>query len=211
MSLIQSLMRALTALALAASLIAPTVQAQSASTHALIIPPQPTGSPGKIEVLAFFFYNCPRCLPMESALESWSKSLPENVVLRRVPVDFMRNYAHWERLYYTLEIMDRMDLHRKHLSDVITIRKGLHTYDGILQWVISQGVDPERFKSVFNSDPVADKVTLARELATVYDVEELPTMIVAGKYLVSYSMTGDLQSVLDETTKLIEQERKAIQ
>src|SRR5450755_3800012 len=50
--------------------------------------PLPITLPGKIEVIEFFWYECPHCNAFEPALEAWSKQLPADVVLNRVPVWF---------------------------------------------------------------------------------------------------------------------------
>ena len=47
---------------------------------------------GKIEVLEFFWYNCPHCNAFEPSLSAWSKKLPKDVELRRVPVRFRETF-----------------------------------------------------------------------------------------------------------------------
>src|SRR5438105_5092600 len=41
--------------------------------------------PGKVEVIEFFWYNCPHCNHFEPQLEAWIKKLPPDVAMRRVP------------------------------------------------------------------------------------------------------------------------------
>lgn len=212
MSFTQFFVRSFTALALVAtSLLAPAVQAQSGSPHAVVTPPQPSDSPGKVEVLEFFAYSCPHCATMEPLVESWSKSLPEDVVLKRVPVAFNASMADMQKLYYTLESMDRMDLHPKVFEAIHKQRKRLFTADAITDWVTDQGVDQAQFESVFNSFGIKAKVSRADELTNSYNIEGTPSLAVAGKYVVSPSMTGSYQGTIDEAKKLVEQERKAAQ
>ena len=45
--------------------------------------PQPTDSPGKIEVIEFFWYGCPHCFNLEPAVDAWEKRLPKDVAFRR--------------------------------------------------------------------------------------------------------------------------------
>ena len=42
----------------------------------------------RIEVVDFFWYSCPHCNAFEPLLQAWSRKLPEDVVLRRVPAAF---------------------------------------------------------------------------------------------------------------------------
>ena len=53
--------------------------------------PVPGSTPGRIEVVEFFWYECPHCNAFEPVLEAWSKRLPADVQLRRVPVAFREN------------------------------------------------------------------------------------------------------------------------
>eukprot|EP01136_Pigoraptor_vietnamica_P018856 Opistho-1_new@65732 len=69
---------------------------------------------GKVEVLEFFWYSCPHCNAFEPQLESWIKQTPKDVVVRRVPVRFRADFEAQQRLYYTLEGLNKVDeLHRK--------------------------------------------------------------------------------------------------
>ncbi len=77
--------------------------------------PAPIEAPaGKIEVVEFFWYNCPHCNAFEPALEAWIKRAPKDVAIRRIPVAFSSAYQGQQQLYYTLEAMGLVDkLHAK--------------------------------------------------------------------------------------------------
>jgi thiol-disulfide isomerase/thioredoxin len=59
--------------------------------------------PGKIEVVEFFWYECPHCNAFEPLLEAWAKKLPADVAFRRVPVGFTARHQVAQKLYYALE------------------------------------------------------------------------------------------------------------
>ena len=40
-------------------------------------------TPGKIEVIEFFWYGCPHCNAFEPMLDAWQKGLPADVAFRR--------------------------------------------------------------------------------------------------------------------------------
>src|SRR5512132_1433328 len=65
--------------------------------------------PDKVEVIEFFWYSCPHCNAFEPKLEAWSKKLPPDVVLKRVPVAFRDDFVPQQRLFYTLEAMGKLD------------------------------------------------------------------------------------------------------
>src|SRR5690625_3694227 len=95
---------------------------------------QPSETSGKIEVLEFFAYTCPHCKAMEPLVDKWSVSLLGDVTLTRVPVAFNANMADLQKLYYTLESMDRLDLHSAVFQAIHDERTALFTEDEIVEW-----------------------------------------------------------------------------
>ena len=61
---------------------------QPGEDYTVLDNPQPGDSPGKIEVLDFFWYGCPHCYVFLPELEAWRKKLPADVVYKHVPVAF---------------------------------------------------------------------------------------------------------------------------
>ena len=51
--------------------------------------PQPVLTPGKVEVIEFFWYGCPHCFEFEPMLEAWIKTLPAGPG-RQEPIRFIR-------------------------------------------------------------------------------------------------------------------------
>src|SRR5215210_3086421 len=64
---------------------------------------------GKVEVIEFFWYNCPHCNAFEPRLEAWIRKLPADVVIKRVPVAFRDDFVPQQRLFYTLEAMGKLN------------------------------------------------------------------------------------------------------
>src|SRR5207248_1368752 len=89
MSIRTSLLLALCVLASAGPGMSAAVHAQGVegTDYRKIGPPQPTDSPGKIEVIEFFSYMCPHCNEFYPLVSIWEAKLPRNVVFRRVPGD----------------------------------------------------------------------------------------------------------------------------
>ena len=71
-----------------------------------IVPPQPGGAKGRIEVTEYFSFGCSHCKDLEPHLQAWRATLPADVVVVRVPVGFGRaQWAELARLYLTLDAM----------------------------------------------------------------------------------------------------------
>lgn len=209
MSLTTLFSRALAATTLGAAVfLAPAAMAQSQAQHTVVDPAQPSDTAGKTEVLEFFAYSCPHCASMEPLVEKWAKTLPEDTVLKRVPVAFNASMADLQKLYYTLESLGRLDLHPAVFKAIHQERKRIYTQDAITDWVAEQGIDKAKFESAFKSFGIQAKITRANELADTYGVQGTPSLAVGGKYVVSPSMTGSYQGTIDEAQRLLESLKK---
>ena len=193
------------------TLFSATLLAQGApggKKYVELSPVQPT-EPGKVEVLEFFAYSCPHCAALEPLLEKWIKTLPADVVVRRVPVAFNASMRPLQQLYYSLEAMDRMDLHAKAFQAIHEEKKRVFTKPDIIAWVTEQGVDRAKFEAVFDSFGVNSKVSRADQLVNAYQIQGTPSIAVAGRYVVSPSETGGYQQTIDQADVLVRQVRAA--
>lgn len=206
MSLKSLLLRAVACLAVSTgTFLAPAVQAQAANAkYVTIEPAQPSDTAGKIEVLEFFAYTCPHCNALEPLVEKWSKTLPDNVVLRRVPVAFNASMEDLQKLYYSLEAMDRLDLHPAVFKTIHVQRKRIFDANAITDWIADQGVDRKAFQDVFNSFGVKSKVMRANELAKAYKIDGTPSVAVGGKYVTSPSLANSYEGTVQEAQRLLD-------
>ncbi|MCE9660586.1 MAG: thiol:disulfide interchange protein DsbA/DsbL [Burkholderiales bacterium] len=146
--------------------------------------PAPVAAVGKIEVVEFFWYECPHCNAFEPALEAWSKNLPANVVLRRVPVWFQETpFAAQQRLFYTLEALGLVpSLQRKVFAAIHNDRARLRTPEDMAAFALKNGADPIRFMTLYGSPAVAAQCQQARQLAEAYKIDAVPAMGVQGRF-----------------------------
>ncbi len=172
--------------------------------------PAPVAAPaGKIEVVEFFWYNCPHCNACEPALEAWIKRAPKDVAIRRVPVAFSSAFQGQQRLYYTLEAMGLVDkLHAKVFQAIHVERKRLEKADVIADWVATQGVDKAKFMEQFSSFSVASRVTRAGQLTAAYKVEGVPALGVAGRFYTDATLTRNMDRSLQVVDYLVSEVRK---
>ncbi|MBG9389265.1 thiol:disulfide interchange protein DsbA/DsbL [Caenimonas aquaedulcis] len=165
--------------------------------------------PGKIEVVDFFWYNCPHCNAFEPSLVAWMKKLPDDVVVKRVPVAFREEMVFQQRLYYTLEAMNRLDLHGKVFNSIHTEHVPVHQPAFILEWAGKQGLDKARFQEIYGSFGVTGKVRRAIELADAYKVAAVPALGVAGRYYTDGDLAQNMDRALQVVDYLIAESRKA--
>jgi protein dithiol oxidoreductase (disulfide-forming) len=159
---------------------------------------------GKIEVVEFFWYNCPHCSAFEPAFEAWSKHVAKDVMVRRVPVAFRDDFAPQQRLYYALEAMGLVDkLHAKVFVAIHTERKNLTRVDAIADWVAQQGVDKAKFMEQYNSFSVATQATRATQLQNAYQIAGVPALGVAGRYWTDGDMAKGMERALQVVDFLV--------
>lgn len=151
-----------------------------------IDPPQPSDTPGKIEVLEFFSYGCPHCSELNRLLSPWAQALPANVSLRRMPVTFGRAaWASLAQLYFSLESLGELERLDQMVFDALH-RERLKLFDkaAILDWAVAHGVDSKTFSETFDSFDVQTKLKRGDYLVARYRIDAVPTLAVAGRYAV---------------------------
>jgi thiol:disulfide interchange protein DsbA len=165
--------------------------------------------PGKVEVIEFFWYSCPHCNAFEPKLEAWSKKLPGDVFLKRVPVAFRDDFGPQQRLFYTLEALGKVgELHSKVFQAIHVERNPLNKEDLILDWAAKQGLDKAKVKELYNSFSVSSKARRATQLQDAFKVQGVPAIGVAGRYYTDGTMAGNLDRALQVTDYLIAEARK---
>jgi thiol:disulfide interchange protein DsbA len=153
--------------------------------------------PDKIEVVEFFWYNCPHCNVFEPTLDAWVKRQPKDVVVRRVPRRFADNEVPQQQLYYAMEAMGLVEkLHAKVFAAIHKEGKRLDRGDKIADWVVTQGVERAKFLEYYNSFAVQAKVSRALQLQESYKIEGVPALGVGGYYLTDVPMAGSPERAL---------------
>ena len=165
--------------------------------------------PGKVEVIEFFWYSCPHCNAFEPRLEAWIKKLPPDVVVKRIPVAFRDDFVPQQRLYYTLEAMGKVDeLHNKVFQAIHQERQLMNREELILAWAAKHGLDPAKFKELYNSFSVSAKARRATQIQDAFKVQGVPAIGIAGRYYTDGTLAGNMERALQVTEYLIAEARK---
>ena len=209
-----SLSAASLAAALGASALPTLAQAQakafqSGSDYLTLDKPAPIEAPaGQIEVVEFFWYNCPHCNAFEPMFDAWAKKLPKDVTVRRAPVAFRADFEPQQRLYFVLESLGKVDeLHKKVFNAIHVEKQQLATADQITAWVEKQGIPKAKFVELFNSFSVSTKARKATQLQDAYAVDGVPALGINGRYFTSGTQAKTLERALQVTDYLIGQAR----
>lgn len=177
-----------------------------------VVPPQPTLSPDKVEVVELFWYGCPHCFQFEPHLERWLAKKPPHVVFTRVPAVFSSNRL-WllhAQAFYTAQALGVLDrVHRPLFDAYHADKRPLDTKELLAAFFREQGVAEADFERAWGSFGVQSKTQQAVVLTARYGVTGVPTMVVNGKYRTSGSLTGTFANLLKVVDALVEQERSA--
>lgn len=173
--------------------------------------PQPTEAGKKIEVIEFFAYFCPHCYAFEPHIEEWVKKQGDNIVFKRVHVDF-HNLTTQQKLYYTLEALGRAsELNIKAFNAYHIERNRLSTDAEVMNFVEKQGLDKQKFLGIYNSFSMQAKLSRGAQLQSAYGVDGVPTIAIDGRFVTSPSDVAKTvpprsseQAQLAETLKVMD-------
>jgi thiol:disulfide interchange protein DsbA len=148
-------------------------------------------TPGKIEVVEFFWYGCPHCYAFEPVVDAWAKALPADVSFRRVHVSFRANVKLHQRLFFTLEAMGKEEELRARVFSAFHVeRQSLDDEKAIFGLAARMGLDMAKFTAAFNSFSVQTKSAQATQLSESYRIDGVPALGIGGRFLTSPNMAG---------------------
>ncbi len=173
-------------------------------------PAQPVETPGKIEVLEFFWYGCPHCYSLEPLLEQWVPRLPKDTLFRRVPAVLNPGWASDSAVYYAFEALGVLErLHRPYFDAIHRDRLSPRDSAALNAWLQKNGVDPKKFEETSKSFGVQSKVRRATQLSAAYRIDGTPALAVNGRYTVSAEQGRTQRNMLDTASYLIGVARKS--
>jgi len=178
-------------------------------------PPQSVEAAGKVDVAEFFWYRCPHCYNLEPYLRDWEKKLPRDVQFRRVPAIFNDEWALDARVFFTLEATG--DLARVHrgLFDAIHQQGGVRLKGNaylkwVAEWLGKNGVDMAKYDAALRSFTVETNLKRAMQMTRDYKIDGVPAIAVQGRWVVSASMVGERQGMINVTDYLAGEARKRL-
>lgn len=171
--------------------------------------PVPPSTPGKIDVVEFFWYGCPHCNAFQPAVEAWKARQPADVAFRASPVVFSAMHETHAKLFYALDALGELPkMHRRVFAAMHVQRKRLDKEGDIADFVAEQGVDRAKFVDAFRSFGVATKVRQAKALSEGYKIDGTPSIGVHGRFFTSGSLAGSNERSLQVTDFLVDRVRK---
>jgi thiol:disulfide interchange protein DsbA len=173
--------------------------------------PAPTAlGPGKkVEVVEFFWYECPHCNAFEPMLEPWVARLPADVDFKRVPVGFTARHQVAQKAFYALEEIGQLEAMHKRIFAAIHVQgQRLLTEQAYVDFMAANGVDAAKFAAAFRGFSVNTKAARARQLSDAYKIDGVPALGIQGRFYTSGSLAGGGERVLAVASFLVDRARR---
>lgn len=183
---------------------------------------QPVSTPpGKVEVVEGFWYGCGHCAALEPRVESWEKSKPDWIVLKRTPVIWNEVTREDARLFFAIESLGLLDkLHPEVFREIHTRRHPLTVISGgrvdkaateksAREFLAANGVSAADFAKVYGSFSTENKLRQAENLSRRYMLDHTPMFVVHGKYLTDAEMAGGVDPLFRLVNDLAAREHEA--
>jgi len=174
-------------------------------------PAVPTNvAPGKAEVVVVFWYACGHCYLLEPRLAAWEKKgKPANVQLVRMPAMWNDAVKAHARLFYTIEVLGKPQLHDEAFREINVRGNRLETPEKIEAFLTARGVSKADFQKTFTGFAVESKLARAADLNKRYRITSTPTVVVNGKYVTDASMAGSEDKLFEVINALAAREKPA--
>ena len=174
-------------------------------------PAVPTSvAPGKVEVVEVFWYACGHCYLLEPKIEAWEKKgkAPYVEVIRMPAVwnELLKTHA---RLFYTIEILGKPELHGEAFREINVRGNRLDTPAKIEAFFTARGVPKADFQKAFSGFAVESKLARATDLNKRYRITSTPTVVVNGKYVTDAGMAGGEDKLFQVINALAARENPA--
>lgn len=196
------------ALTVAGPLSAADLEFEEGTHYVELQVPIRTRNPGKIEVAEYFSYGCPHCYQFEPMINAWKSDLGDDVIFKRTPAIWNRDYEIYAQTYYTAEALDALDtMHTPVFQAIHSQGRRLNSPEAMARFFGEHGIDPVDFAKTYSSFGVRARVQQAEAAGRAYRATGVPALIVNGKYRIEGSMAGSNANMLRVANFLIEKER----
>jgi thiol:disulfide interchange protein DsbA len=187
-----------------------------AGKHYFVIdPPQTNEGGGKIEVTEVFSYGCPACNFAHTFFDKIAKGLPANAVMTYVPASFKPNedWPMFQRAYLTALSLGIADKAHDAMFDAVwkpdaplaimsaderTLKNPLPTIEDAAKFYAKYGVKAEDFVGTANSFAINTKMKQADAFVRATGTDSTPTIVVAGKYRLTFVSAGNDWKLLEQ-------------
>ena len=177
--------------------IGATEEYSIAGRYEIIIPPQPTSTPDKVEIVEVFWYGCPHCYSFLSVLDDYIREAPEYVEFRRMPAIFRMAWSMHARAFYIASALGIVEqTHRAFFEELHENNRMMVTEAELREFFGRFGISEGKFNSLFRSFAVQSNLRKSEIMQVRYGISGTPTLVVNGKYRVTARLAGSVNDMI---------------
>ena len=157
-----------------------------------------------VEVVEFFSYTCPHCAAFSPKLKAWQAKQPSSVRLIYLPISWRADMVAPQRLFFTLQRLNRLDLHEQVFTDWVNDSERLATDTAVLNWALRKGFDKKTWLSNYHSTAVTQNMRMAQQAFRRFELNGVPALVINGRYslIPSHQMLDTLEHVVTHERSL---------
>lgn len=165
---------------------------------------------GRIEVIAFFWYNCGTCYLIDPKVTAWAETLPDDVRLVRMPFSYNPTLDVHARIFFTLRALGK-----GHDADLAVFRlfqdqrQPIHDPGQLPRLAKALNINEQDLISAYNSPEVSTRMDQMHKLIAAYNLNGVPSMVINGKYLFDIGTAQGPEGYFQLADFLIARERQA--
>lgn len=185
--------------------------AQGGQGYVTLPTPQPTDTAKGVEVREFFSYGCHHCATFRPLMERWlDGAAPEGVNFTRTPVVFSDGWRPLAQFYYTAETLGVVEqTHAAMFAAIHEQNRRIRGKQDVVRFLVEQGVEEDKAVAAFDSFAVDMKMRQGAQQQRSHRIESTPSVVVAGKFLVSPNTAGGHAGMIQVIDRLVRQELAA--
>lgn len=188
--------------------------------------PQPTSTPGKVEVLDVFSYACPACNAFQPTLVKLIKALPPYAKVAYLPASFnpQEDWPVFQRAFLAANALGVAEKSHDAMYDAVWgEHRSLAIVDkdsgrlipqpsqpkieDVAKFYTAYGIKPDDFVAMAKSFTIEAQMRQADAALQSHEVLSTPTIIVNGKYKVTPQTAGGWDQTRDLVLYLVDKEK----
>mgnify|MGYP006426627927 CR=1 FL=1 len=167
-----------------------------------------TRSGARSEVVEVFWYGCPHCYDMQPLINQWKKGAGDDVNLRHVPASMRPSWEPHAKAFYVARELGILDtVHPRMFEALAGGDRKLNSKEAVAAFFEEIGAaDAEAVREAWGSFAVDTAMRRGRSLQKGARVRGTPTLVVAGRYVISTRKAGSYENMLAIADYLVEKE-----
>ena len=160
----------------------------------------------EITIIEFFNYFCPHCYRTQVYIDTLKEKLNKEQIkynFIKIPAVFSKKWEDSARTFYTFESLNDKKIEDKLFSSFTSGKNIGEDEQKIKEFANNNGLDGEKYKSIYKSFTVDSKTKNAIIYTKNYQIASTPSFIINNKYVVNGNIAQNYQQMADRVEKIV--------